>query len=92
MRASLIIVLLTCACGRTPLVHDALDAGTVAPMAITPPLDAGCAALAVDAYTIPPTARRPIDVLFVIDDSCSTPRARRSARADVERVQPVKQR
>jgi hypothetical protein len=68
----LTLAVIALGCGRTPLVHYSFDAGAVAPpVVVMPPVDAGCTATAVDAYTIPPMERRPIDVLFVIDDSCS---------------------
>lgn len=66
--------LLLTACGRTELVHYPGEWGTWDPvlgMTVADAGRAGCLATAVDAYTIPPMERRPIDVLFVIDDSCS---------------------
>jgi hypothetical protein len=65
------LVLVVAACGRTelleaPPVPDIVDSErdvTVAPD--------GCRVTDTDAYALPPFRRQPIDVLFVIDDSCS---------------------
>lgn len=69
-RLGVIITLLVgAACGRTEPVRYPFDAGTG-----LPPPDGGeppCTATEVEHYVIPPMDRRPIDVLFVIDDSCS---------------------
>lgn len=65
------------ACGRTEPLRDrqrdseVIGARPVEPIDLIPRSDAGCSATAVEEYTIPPMDRRPIDVLFVIDDSCS---------------------
>lgn len=84
----IVALLLTAACGRTPLVHYSIDAGELErdggrePDA-GQPVDAGCTAVTVDAYTIPPMDRRPIDVLFVIDDSCSMENDQRQLAANM---------
>jgi hypothetical protein len=46
-------------------------------------VDAGCTAVAVDSYVIPKMDRRPIDVLFVIDDSCSMENDQRQLAANL---------
>lgn len=76
--ASLIIAVgLLAACGRSEPVRYPPDWGFVVDRwnQPPPPPDAGvereCTATAVDSYVIPPADRRPIDVLFVVDDSCS---------------------
>ena len=78
---------LTTACGRTPLVRYSVDAGPLEPDGgvadAGAPSDAGCTAVTVDAYTIPPMDRRPIDVLFVIDDSCSMENDQRQLGANL---------
>lgn len=48
-----------------------------------PVIDAGCTASEVEAYTIPPMDRRPIDVLFVVDDSCSMDNDQRQLSANM---------
>ncbi|MDX2009613.1 MAG: hypothetical protein SFW67_05465 [Myxococcaceae bacterium] len=65
------LVLLAAACGRTelleaPPVPDLVDSERD----VTVPPD-GCRVAETDTYQLPPFKRQPIDVLFVIDDSCS---------------------
>jgi hypothetical protein len=62
--ASLLFVALM-ACGRSGTVRYSSEPAPIAPV------DAGCDAMTIDTYTVEPAVRRPIDVLFVIDDSCS---------------------
>lgn len=86
MRGLGVTLLLLCACGRTEPVHftveasppdAAVDAGDDA--GIDAGLDAGVDAGLIDAgcsvvlerHAIAPATRRPIDILFIIDDSCS---------------------
>lgn len=67
------------ACGRSEPVRYTVEPGEAPleePHAATPlpPLTngrPGCTETASETYTIEPAERRPIDVLFVIDDSCS---------------------
>lgn len=84
----IIALCLTSACGRTPLVHYSVDGGKLETDAgaltdAGEPLDGGCTAVTVDTYTIPPMERRPIDVLFVIDDSCSMENDQRQLSANM---------
>ena len=56
-------------CGRTePLRYRPDDSAPATPA--DEQLDPRCPA-DIDTYTLPPAAKRPVDVLFVIDDSCS---------------------
>lgn len=69
----IITLLVSAGCGRTEPVRYPFDAGgldgstELLPDAGEPP----CTVTEVENYDIPPMDRRPIDVLFVIDDSCS---------------------
>jgi hypothetical protein len=69
---TLMVVLFTAfGCGRTellqaPPVPDVLESQTNVNVAPD-----GCQVVATDSYTLEPFKRQPIDVLFVIDDSCS---------------------
>lgn len=70
-RALIILSLACAACGRTelmepPPVPDVVESAT---NVFVPP--DGCRVTATDTYELPPFKRQPIDVLFVIDDSCS---------------------
>ncbi|MBL8920158.1 MAG: hypothetical protein JNJ54_14930 [Myxococcaceae bacterium] len=69
VRALIIVVL--AGCGRTellepPPVPDVVEAST---NVFVPP--DGCKVAATETYPLEPFKRQPIDVLFVIDDSCS---------------------
>jgi hypothetical protein len=68
---ALFFVLFAAACGRTEL----LEAPPVPELVdserdVTVPPD-GCRVAETDTYQLPPFKRQPIDVLFVVDDSCS---------------------
>jgi hypothetical protein len=81
---SISLALLLLACGRTEPVRWTieLDPNTGLPLGD----DAGvqpCTAAAVDTYVIPKMDRRPIDVLFVIDDSCSMDNDQRQLGANM---------
>ncbi len=76
------VLLLTLACGRTEPYDFPPGFGEPAPMdPAAQPMDPkpvleqtkpmGCTIDDVEQHTLPPFTRRPIDVLFVIDDSCS---------------------
>ena len=69
MRLLLLLALTLTACGRTEPVRYPPDWGTVD--GADGGADNRCTISAVDAYTLPPVDCRPIDVLFVVDDSCS---------------------
>lgn len=65
------IAVFALSCGRTelldaPPVPDVVDSTRD----VTVPPD-GCKVVETDRYQLPPFKRQPIDVLFVIDDSCS---------------------
>lgn len=65
------VVLVVAACGRTelleaPPVPDVVESTTNVNVAPD-----GCKVAATDSYPLEPFKRQPIDVLFVIDDSCS---------------------
>lgn len=76
LRVTAVLIALMSACGRTELVRYA--GSSLVPLPedfhgadIT---DAGpppCMLVRTDQYSVPPFQRRAIDVLFVIDDSCS---------------------
>ncbi len=71
LRALTVILFTTLGCGRTellqpPPVPDVIEATTNVTVAPD-----GCKVVATDSYTLEPFKRQPIDVLFVIDDSCS---------------------
>jgi hypothetical protein len=53
------------------LPSDPLRPSPFAPNFPPPPPPPICEPVAADEYPVPPFERRPIDVLFVIDDSCS---------------------
>lgn len=66
-----ILVLAAAACGRTelleaPPVPDVVESTTNVNVAPD-----GCKVAATDSYPLEPFKRQPIDVLFVVDDSCS---------------------
>lgn len=78
----LFLTLLFTACGRTELVRYSVELDPNTGL----PLDAGvqpCTAAAVDSDVIPKMDRRPIDVLFVIDDSCSMDADQRQLAANM---------
>ncbi|MFO0596559.1 MAG: hypothetical protein U0228_14680 [Myxococcaceae bacterium] len=73
------VLFVLCGCGRSepvryhgfsidPELVPPPDAGHVEPVDAGPP---PCTLVRTDQYTVPPFTRRAIDVLFVIDDSCS---------------------
>jgi hypothetical protein len=69
--APLVVWVLSLACGRTelleaPPVPDVIESSTNVNVAPD-----GCNVVETDTYALPPFRRQPIDVLFVIDDSCS---------------------
>ncbi|MBE2250677.1 MAG: hypothetical protein IAE78_14160 [Myxococcus sp.] len=71
LKTLLSLALVASACGRTelleaPPVPDVVEATTNVNVAPD-----GCKVAATDAYRLEPFKRQPIDVLFVIDDSCS---------------------
>ena len=70
LRTLLLVVTLS-ACGRTelleaPPVPDIVESSTNVNIAPD-----GCRVTATDTYPLEPFKRQPIDVLFVVDDSCS---------------------
>lgn len=72
--AVFLVALITCACGRTELVRYGGVSLVPEEVHAAEPTDAGeppCTLVRTDQYTVPPFQRRAIDVLFVIDDSCS---------------------
>ncbi len=80
MRWSLLFLLVVAsACGRTKPVNGPPGKGQevheyVDPSQAQPPDEnapPGCTLRSVEDHTLPPMPRRPLDVLFVIDDSCS---------------------
>lgn len=72
-----LLVVVAAACGRTKLVNGPPGKDVhqyVDPTLAQPPDDnapPGCTLQSVEDHTLPPMPRRPLDVLFVIDDSCS---------------------
>lgn len=81
-RVPLVALLLTLACGRTEPYDFPPGLGEpLQPQPTTPQQDPkpkleetkpmGCTIEDIEQHTLPPFTRRPIDVLFVIDDSCS---------------------
>lgn len=70
-RILILIVVTSLGCGRTellqaPPVPDVVESTTNVNVAPD-----GCQVVATDQYTLEPFKRQPIDVLFVVDDSCS---------------------
>ncbi|MCA3013314.1 MAG: VWA domain-containing protein [Myxococcaceae bacterium] len=68
---ALTVLVLAAACGRTELLEaPPVPTPTDSQRDVTVPPD-GCRVTATDVYQLTPFRRQPIDVLFVIDDSCS---------------------
>ena len=65
------IVITSFGCGRTELLQAPPVPDVVESMTNVNVAPDGCQVVATDQYTLEPFKRQPIDVLFVVDDSCS---------------------
>jgi hypothetical protein len=75
LKSLVLLAAVVVGCGRTAPYRFRSDAGVaeVPPMTMVEPVGPAltCTQTESDLYTLPPMKRQPIDVLFVIDDSCS---------------------